>query len=98
MRYLPQDWYTLLCRGAENRRGGKMVWMVAAAFILALNLYAPAPMTLAERVLASAVILLSLAMIWYWTYRGGGEAEVGFLPAMLVVYLTFFGFPIFTQK
>jgi hypothetical protein len=98
MRYLPQDWYTLLCRGAENRRGGKMFWMVAAAFILALNLYAPAPLTLAERVLASAVILLSLAMIWYWTYRGGGEAEVGFLPAMLVVYLTFFGFPIFTQK
>ena len=98
MNNLDQDWYGLLCRRATNRPGGRLLWLALLVFVVVLNLYAPAPLTVTERVLASGIILLAVGMIWYWTYRGGGEAEIGFLPAMLIVYFLEYGFTIFTQK
>jgi hypothetical protein len=98
MRSLPQDWYALLSHRAASKRGSKLFLIVLALLVLGLNLYAPAPLTIAERILASAIILLNFGIIWHWTYRGSGDAETGFLPTMLVVYFLEFSFAIFTQK
>ena len=98
MKPLTQDWYGLLRRKATSRRHGGAYWLWLIALILALNIYAPADPTFTERILASALGLLAFGTIWSWTYRGGGEADFGFLPVVLIVYFLQYGLPIFTLK
>jgi hypothetical protein len=98
MKHLTHDWYTLLTRRAASRSGGKLFWLGLGIFVLVLNLYAPAEPTSIERVLASSIILLAFGTIWFWTYRGGGCAEIGFLPVFVIVYSLEFALPIFTLK
>ena len=98
MKSLNRDWYGLLSGRAASRRGGTAFWLILAALVIALNLYAPASPTLIERVLASAIALFAFGVIWRWTYRGDGRAELGFLPTMLVIYFLENALSIFTQK
>jgi hypothetical protein len=98
MKYLPQDWYGLLSKRAVSKPSGKAFWLILAALVLILNLYAPADPTVIERVLASAIILVAFGSIWRWIYRGGGVPDFGFLPVVLIVYALEYALPIFTLK
>jgi len=96
MSNLRQDWYRLIAVG--NRSGGIGYFTCIGIFLLGLNLYAPAPPTILQRVLASATAVLAFGVIWLWVYRADNEAEIGFLPIMTVVYFLEYPFTIFTQK
>jgi hypothetical protein len=98
MKYLPENWYASLSKRAVSRPSGIGFWLGLAAFVLILNLYAPAEPTVIERILASGIILVAFGAIWRWIYRGGGEAEFGFLPVVLIVYFLEYALPIFTLK
>jgi len=98
MKHLNRDWYALLSQRAASRRGGRAFWFVLALFLFTLNLYAPAAPTLAERLLASGIFVLAFGVIWRWTYRGNGEADLGFLPTMLIVFSLMYALVIFTQR
>ena len=98
MKNLIQDWYSLLGRRAASKRGARRFWFAAAVFILLLNLYAPAGPTLVARLLATTIILLAGATIWRWIYRGGGEADFGFLPVFAIIFGLEYALPVFTLK
>jgi len=98
MKYLTQDWYGLLTQRAASRRGGNIFWPALALVVLTLNLYAPAPPTITERLLASAIILVAFGAIWRWIYRGEGEPEFGFLPVALIFFSLEYALPIFAMK
>jgi hypothetical protein len=98
MKHLNQDWFAILRRRAASRRDGKVFWLVLFAFVLALNLYAPAEPTVTERILATAIILIAFGSIWRWIYRGEGIPDFGFLPVVLIVYSLEYALPIFTLK
>ena len=98
MRLATGNWFQLLRGQARDRAGGSTYWLLLAAFLLGLNVYAPGSPTLSERLLASGIGLLAFGVIWIWRYRGGEQAEIGFLPVMLIVYFLEYAFVIFTQK
>ena len=95
---LPSDWYPFLLQQAGSRRSGRLFWPVLVLVLLVLNLYAPAQPTIAERLLASGIVLVALSAIWVWMYRGRGKAEFGFLPVFLLVYSLQYALPVFTLK
>ena len=98
MKYLTQDWYSILAKRAANRRGGGRFWLVLIGGLLILNLYSPAQPTILERLLASSIILIAFGAIWRWVYFGEGEPQFGFFPVVLIVYSLQYGLPIFTLK
>ena len=94
---LAKDWSPLLLRVAAHRRAassrGYLYWLVCAMFLVCLNLYAPGAPALSARLLASAMILISAASVWFWIRSG--TLETAFMPIFAMLFAINYGLPIF---
>jgi len=61
--------------------------------ILLLNLYAPAQPTILERLLASAIIVLSFVPAWFWV--SGRDQNPPLLALVALLYAVYYALPIF---
>jgi len=74
-----------------------IMWVFLVLILTGLNLYAPAGPTIAQGLLANAIILVCAWGIHRWR-RSRSDEESGFLPVLLFVYAVFFPLPIFTLQ
>jgi len=64
--------------------------------IAAVNYYSPAPLSLDERILGSAMIASLAIPIWLW--KIGFDRSIPFLAITLLVYVYYFAIPLFLLK
>jgi hypothetical protein len=93
------DWYALVTVPSPGSASlGKALKLIAgiAIALIALNLYAPAPPTILERVFASA-ILASLALpVWLW--MSGVDRAIPFMPFLTLLFAYFYALPVFLLR
>jgi hypothetical protein len=93
------EWYARITAPRPGSASlGKALKLFAAVAIalIALNLYAPAPPTILERVFASAM-LASLALpIWLW--MSGADRTIPFMPFLTLVFAYYYALPVFLSR
>ena len=93
---LSDSWYTLVAfphsRSLSKRQQRAFV-IAVGAILPALNLYAPAHPTLAQRLLASLVIVLAAVPTVLWL--SGRDRGIPFLPFVAGIYGVYYALPIF---
>ncbi len=98
---LPPDdeWYARITAprpGATSPGEALKLLAVAAIALIALNLYAPAPPTILERVFASA-LLASLALpVWLW--MSGADRTIPFMPFLTLIFIYSYALPVFLLR
>ncbi len=101
MRVIPldADWHRILTSSAPGSfsltRQFAMLGGLGALIIL-LNLNAPAQLTAAQRLLASAIIALAAVPVWLW--RSGIDRSIPFLPFIAIVFAGYYAVPMFFVK
>ncbi len=93
------EWYSAVVTPRPGSASlGKALKLLAAVAIAlsALNLYAPAPPTILERIFASA-ILASLALpVWLW--MSGADRTIPFMPFLTLIFAYYYALPVFLLK
>jgi hypothetical protein len=93
------EWYARITTPRPGSASlGKALKLFAAVAIalIALNLYAPAPPTIIERIFASA-ILASLALpVWLW--MSGADRTIPFMPFLTLIFAYYYALPVFLLK
>jgi hypothetical protein len=77
---------------------GKALKLFAAVAIalIALNLYAPAPPTILERVFASAILASIALPVWLW--MSGVDRTIPFMPFLTLIFAYYYALPVFLLK
>ena len=93
------DWYAVVAAprpgSASFGKGLKLAASVTVA-IVALNLYAPAPPTILERVFASAIVASIALPLWLW--MSGADRSIPFMPFLTLVFAYYFALPVFLLR
>src|SRR5208337_878837 len=93
------DWYARVAAprpgSATLGKGLKVAASVTVALV-ALNLYAPAPPTILERVFASAIVASIALPVWLW--MSGADRTIPFMPFLTLVFAYYFALPVFLLK
>ncbi len=93
------EWYarvSTLKPGAGGLRQGVKLGATIAVALIALNLYAPAPPTLWQRIFASAIIASVALPVWLW--MSGADRSIPFMPFATLIFAYYFALPVFLLK
>ena len=96
----PADqWYARITASRAGATSlGKALGLLTAVAIalIALNLYAPAPPTMLERVFASAIIASLALPVWLW--MSGADRTIPFMPFLTLIFTYYFALPVFLLR
>src|SRR5208283_1862342 len=96
----PDDqWYARITAPRPGSASlGKVLKLLAAVAIalIALNLCAPAPPTMLERVFASAIIGSLALPVWLW--MSGADRTIPFMPFLTLMFIYSYALPVFLLR
>ncbi len=92
---LPETWYGVVAVAPSSRLLRRWIFFGVGLMLLVflLNLYAPASPTVAQRVLASLIVLLAAVPTWLWI--SGRAHGVPFLLLFSSIYALYYAVPVF---
>ena len=96
---LNDEWYARVSTrkpGAGGLRQAVKLGATIVVVLLALNLYAPAPPTLWQRIFASAIIASVALPVWLW--MSGADRSIPFMPFTALIFTYYFAVPVFLLK
>lgn len=93
------EWYARIVEvhpGAAGLRHALILVLTVGVSLVALNLYAPAHPSLAERVFASAILASVALPVWLWMC--GVDRMIPFMPFVSLMFAYYFALPVFLLK
>ncbi len=92
------DWYARVAAPRPSASLGKLLKLAGSitAVLIALNVYAPAPPTILERVFASAIVASIGLPLWIW--MSGADRTIPFMPFLTLVFAYYFAIPVFLLR
>jgi hypothetical protein len=93
------DWYARVVAPRPGSASFDKALKLAASVtvgLIALNLYAPAPPTILERVFASAMVASIAIPVWLWS--SGADRTIPFMPFLTLVFAYYFALPVFLLR
>ncbi len=79
--------------GGDRKSRPVLFWAFTALLVVGLNLYAPGDPTDMERLLASTIIVVAAASIWFW--MGRRNLEIAFIPLFSIMFAINYALGIF---
>ncbi len=93
------EWYVLVSLprpGSATLGNALMLAASVVVALVALNLWAPAPPTILERIFASAIVASIALPVWLW--MSGADRTIPFMPFLTLVFAYYFALPVFLLR
>ncbi len=93
------DWYAIVATprpGSASLGKALKLFGGTAIVLIALNLYAPAPPTILQRVFASAIVASLVFPVWLW--MSGADRTIPFMPFMTLLFTYYYALPVFLLR